>query len=136
MENLAADARWRPSAPTSGYENRLFAALKKFEEDVSKGQSLPNYENAYDVCDSGRSVFGAYVVEFELNGASRFRRQVEDLMLRAQNVLDRASRHKCTTGDELVYVLEFSAHNQERLEVLRTLHKDGRVAAESLLLAD
>ena len=113
----------------------LNVAVAKLAADIATCSARPSFLLAFDVCDSARSLFTAYLVEWALNGAVGYRQRVVELMQRAQPVLERSLvNEQQTNGANLSYLETYVAHNLQRIDVLEVLHTKGREAAEEVLL--
>ncbi len=124
-------------AEPGDYVNRpIDEAIAMLERDLSQGSKELSFDIAFDICDSARSVFGAYVLEWTLNGAESYRQRVELLIRQAQPLLEKALQQARSAGSTNVrYLQEYVAHNTDRTKVLGILHTRGRVAAEEELLS-
>jgi hypothetical protein len=102
--------------------------LKKLVAQVNS-KKRPDFDGAYDICDFARSVFFAYVLEWTLNRAVKYREAVVPVIADAQSALERCLRMaESTQSPDVHFIRSYVEHNQLRVELIGILHEYGEKA--------
>jgi hypothetical protein len=116
-----------PDSPFEEYiEISLDEVLEQFTRVVKNAPAKPSFQVALSTCSLARSAFARYVLEYSQNFAEGYQSKIENLLQRAQRVLNRALANvKASDNISRDYISLYVAHNAERIRLLNVLHQQG-----------